>query len=84
MQRDSAEADLFTGCSGIEEREALFMLQLDTLETEGLYLLLKSNENELDSVLTGLLKKIETNLYEKLSIEEIENLSTLYLKKLMR
>ena len=58
------------------------MISIGTMETAGLYILLKSNENELDDVLTGLLKKIETELYHKLSIDEIENLEDLYSKNI--
>jgi hypothetical protein len=52
------------------------------MEAVGLYLMLKGREKELDSVLQGLLTRLETTLFEALSIEELENLDSLYSKKI--
>lgn len=54
------------------------MIPVSSLELAGLFLFLKAHENELDTVLTQFLRRTEQNLYELLSIEEIEELPTLY------
>ena len=47
-------------------------------EIVGVYLFLKSREEELDDVLTKLMMRMEKSLYSKLSIEEFERLPDLY------
>lgn len=58
------------------------MVPVDSLELVGLFLFMKQRENELDTVLSAFLHKIELQLYERLSIEEIEDLPTLYGKNI--
>jgi hypothetical protein len=47
----------------------------------GIYLFLKSREAELDAGMENLVSEIEGYLYDRLSIEEMENLEKLYLKE---
>jgi len=42
------------------------------------YLLLKSREKELDEILLQLLNRLERELYRNLTIDEFENIGTLY------
>ena len=58
------------------------MIPLNGREIMGLHLLLKDREMELDETMQGLLFKTEKLLYERLSVEELENLSQLYGEKL--
>lgn len=58
------------------------MIEINDHELVGLYLLLKSNEMELDDTLQGLLGKTAKVLYANLSVEQLENISDLYRKKL--
>lgn len=53
-------------------------MEINLLESIGVYLFFRSHENELDPRLLKLLNKIEKNLYEQLSIHEIENLEVYY------
>ena len=57
------------------------MINLKGLRTAGLYLFLKSREAELDEHMSNLVSEIEGYLYDRLSIEEMENLEKLYLEK---
>lgn len=54
------------------------MITLGNREVIGLYLNLKNQEETIDSELQSILSRIERLLYEKLSVEEIENLSKHY------
>lgn len=54
------------------------MFSIDGKELIGLYLLLKSEENHLDKMMSRLLNRIEDDLFERLSIDEFENLEKLY------
>ena len=54
------------------------MIQLESMEATGLYLLLKKREKELDPNLLLLFNRLESILYENLSIEELEDLQNLY------
>ena len=47
-------------------------------EILGVYLLLKSREKELDEILLQLLNRLERELYRNLTIDEFENIGTLY------
>jgi len=58
------------------------MVHLESMEVTGVYLLLKKYEKELDSTLLSLFNRIESTLYEKLSIEELESLNKLYAEKI--
>jgi len=58
------------------------MVHLESMEVTGVYLLLKKYEKELDSTLLSLFNRIESTLYEKLSIEELESLNKLYTEKI--
>lgn len=48
-------------------------------DVEELYVLLKPREVDLQEPLQGLLKRIEKSLFERLTIEEIENLAARFL-----
>ena len=48
-------------------------------EVEELYVLLKPRETDLEEPLQGLLKRIEKSLFERMNIEEIENLAARFL-----
>jgi len=47
-------------------------------EILGVYLLLKDREAELDATLLQFLDRLERTLYQDLTIEEFENIRTLY------
>ena len=47
-----------------------------------LYLLLQKHEDELDSTLKPLFHTLQKDLFEELSIEEIESLEDLYKNKI--
>ena len=55
---------------------------IDSLEMIGLYLFLKDHEQLIDDRLQRLLRRLEGQLYEHLSIEEIEDLPNLYGKNI--
>ena len=48
---------------------------LDPREQEELYVVLKPLENELPRVLGGLLRRIERELFQRMTIEEMERLA---------
>lgn len=50
-------------------------LTLDPREQEELYVVLKPREGTLPPVLTGLVRRIEKELFQRLTIEEMEKLS---------
>lgn len=54
------------------------MDELTGRETVGIYLFLKKREEELDATLTQLLIRIEKRLFDRLSIEQFEQLDELY------
>ncbi|MDC7225854.1 MAG: hypothetical protein PQJ61_03715 [Spirochaetales bacterium] len=54
------------------------MIKLEGLRIAGLYLFLKERESELDEKMCELGEEIEAYLYERLSIEEMEELRRLY------
>ncbi|HAK45027.1 MAG TPA: hypothetical protein DCO79_03785 [Spirochaeta sp.] len=56
------------------------MIELKGLRVAGLYLLLKSKDSELDANMSELGEDIEAYLYDRLSIEEMEELQKLYEK----
>ncbi len=47
-------------------------------ELIGLYILLKGGEDALDFTMSKLLSRIENYLYQKLTIEELENIDFVY------
>jgi hypothetical protein len=49
---------------------------LDAREQEELYVILKPREKELLDPMGGLLRRIERALYERLTIEELEELGS--------
>lgn len=51
------------------------MVTLDPHEQEELYVVLKPREKELPRVLGGVLRKIELELFRRMTIEEIEKLA---------
>lgn len=59
------------------------MIALHGNELIGVYLLLKHHEPEGDEPLVDLMQRIETYLYQRLSIEEMEQIEYLYEKILM-
>lgn len=54
------------------------MIELSGLNVAGLYLCLKDNEAVLDKRMRELTEDIEAYLYDRLSIEEMEEISKLY------
>ena len=56
------------------------MIELKGLQVAGLYLLLKNREPELDKHMSDLTEEVEAYLYDRLSIEEMEELEKLYRK----
>ena len=54
------------------------MIEVKGLRTAGLYLFLKNRESELDAKMSDLCDEIEAYLYDRLSIEEMEELRGLY------
>ena len=55
--------------------------QLKGREILGVYLQLKDREAELDATLLQLLDRMERTLYAELTIDEFENIRTLYHKR---
>ena len=51
-------------------------------ETVGVYLMLKSEESRLDTTMLQLMDRLERELYRLLTIDEFENLKTLYDKNI--
>ena len=51
------------------------LVTLDPGEQEELYVVLKPRENALSHVLSGVLRKIEKELFQRLTIEEMEKLA---------
>ncbi len=47
-------------------------------ELIGLYILLKGGEDTLDFTMSKLLSRVESYLYQKLTIEELENIDFVY------
>ncbi|WP_020613661.1 hypothetical protein [Sediminispirochaeta bajacaliforniensis] len=58
------------------------MIALHGNELIGVYLLLKHHEPEGDEPLADLMQRIETYLYQRLSIEEMEQIEYLYEKNI--
>jgi hypothetical protein len=50
-------------------------MMLDAREEEELYVILKPLERELTAPLVGLLRKIEHSLFQRLTIEDLEQLA---------
>jgi hypothetical protein len=48
---------------------------LDSQEQEELYVVLKPRESELSRALAGVLRRIEHELFQRLTIEEMEKLA---------
>ncbi|WP_319561592.1 hypothetical protein [Marispirochaeta sp.] len=57
-------------------------ITMNTQEIVGLFLFLRARESELDSVLSALHERLSGHLYERLSIDEMENLQDLYAQKI--
>ena len=53
-------------------------LTVSLRETMGLYLRLKTHEMELDDQVIRFLRKLENELYQRLTIDELENLQKSY------
>ena len=58
------------------------MIFLKGKQIIALYLLLQKHEEELDGTLKPLFHTLQRNLFEELSIEEIESLEDLYKNKI--
>jgi len=56
------------------------MIQLDGREALGLFVLLKGGAADEDEILQGLMNRLERVIYDRLSVEEVENLPLLYRK----
>ena len=54
------------------------MIEIEGLDVAGLYLFLKNNEQSTDKRLKELSDRIELYLYERLSIQEMEEITELY------
>ena len=54
------------------------MIELEGLRVAGIYLMMKSRESDLDPRMRGLADDLEAYLYDRLSIEEMEELEKLY------
>ena len=54
---------------------------LSDKELIGLYMLLKDREEGLDFTMAKLFSRIETVIYQKLTIEELENIDKVYLSR---
>ena len=52
--------------------------ELSPSETLGLYILLRRREEELDEAMVALFDRLERYLYDRLSIEQIERIETMY------
>ncbi|NCN04126.1 MAG: hypothetical protein GW949_00680 [Spirochaetales bacterium] len=63
----------------MSENERVLSLTVTPRQLIGLFLVLKSQELELDSLQSEVYAKIERELYGYLSIEDLENLETRYL-----
>lgn len=57
---------------------------LSEKELIGLYMLLKGREESLDFTMAKLLSRLEGKLYQRLTIEELENIGDLYLSRFDR
>jgi hypothetical protein len=57
-------------------------LLLSEKELIGLYMLLKDREEGLDFTMAKLFSRIESAIYQKLTIEELENIHGVYLNHL--
>jgi hypothetical protein len=53
---------------------------LDAREQEELYVVLKPRENELADPLSGVLRRIEHALFQRMTIEELETLAERFRK----
>ncbi|HDQ14908.1 MAG TPA: hypothetical protein ENN41_08870 [Sediminispirochaeta sp.] len=58
------------------------MISLENRDVIALFLFLREREDELDGVLQGLYQRLQRDLFEKLSIEEMESLEDLYQNKI--
>lgn len=58
------------------------MIQVEKKEIIALYLLMQRHEEELDATLQNIYMKLQQNLFNTLSIEEIESLEELYQNKI--
>ena len=56
------------------------MFSIDGKEIVGLYLYLQKEDQRLDPILNRLFNRIEDDLFNRLSIEQLENLEQLYEK----
>ena len=56
-------------------------LLLSEKELIGLYMMLKDREESLDITMAKLLSRLEGKLYQKLTIEELENIGDLYMSR---
>ncbi len=54
------------------------MFSIDGKEIVGLYLYLQKEDQRLDPILNRLFNRIKNDLYNRLSIEQLENLKELY------
>ena len=54
------------------------MIQLSAIEMLSVYMLLRRYEKDLDSIMTGAKNKIEEQLFDLLTIDQLENIEHLY------
>jgi hypothetical protein len=55
-----------------------YSLKLSMKELVSLYLLLTENEQALDDIQCALLSRLSSAIYERLSVDEIENVRAFY------
>lgn len=54
------------------------MISIDGQDVVALYVLLRKHEMELDSRMGALYERLERRLHDRLSIEQMENIETIY------
>ena len=54
------------------------MISIDGQDVVALYVLLRRHELELDSRTAALYERLERRLHDRLSIEQMENIETIY------
>lgn len=57
-------------------------ITMNSQEIVALFLFLRARESELDSALSALHERLSGHLYERLSIDDMENLQELYAQKI--
>jgi hypothetical protein len=61
--------------------DAVTEVLLSDKELIGLFMMLKDREESLDITMAKLLSRLEGTLYQKLTIEELENIGDVYMNR---